>query len=183
MAIKLTTRQRVFIKKLVWSDPPITQAEAARQAGYEDKDASHAGYQLLKRPQVKAAYERQLAQREELIKLDALRIAEETKSQALANLSAVLDADGNLAPFKDWPDEVKRSLQKIEVEDLHEGSGEDRRHIGVLRKIWLHDKRASQELFLKWAGKLKDKLELEAPGLTLDQLVPKRKPLSTEGSK
>jgi phage terminase small subunit len=183
MARKLNARQRLFVQasRLERSGHHKRRVRHASRAT-TTPDAGHAAYQLLRKPHVLAEYERQLEEKEKLVKLEGLQQAQETALQGRARLGDVLDADGNLRPFKDWPLEVKASLAQIEVEDLHEGSGAERTHIGVLRKIKLHDKRASQELFLKWAGKLKDRVEIEG-GLTLDQLVPKRKPQSTEGSK
>jgi phage terminase small subunit len=82
-------------------------------------------------------------------------------------------------PFEQWPETVKVAVAAIEVEDLYEGGGEEREHIGVLRKIKFHDPTPAARLFLQWAGKLKDKVEIEG-GLTLDQLVPRRKTQSEE---
>lgn len=164
----LNARQRLFVRELVWSDPPVSQAEAARRAGFKDKESAHAGYQLLRRPHVRAEYERQLAEREELVKLRALATAERQHALSMSKPTDILDADGKLQPFEQWPETAKVAVAAIEVEDLYEGGGEEREHISVLRKIKFHDPTPAARLFLQWAGKLKDKVEHDvAPGGTV----------------
>jgi hypothetical protein len=174
----LNARQRLFVRELVWSDPPVSQAEAARRAGFKDKESAHAGYQLLRRAQVRAEYEKQLAEREELVKLRALRVAEETERLATVDIGDAFDAKGGLLPIGSgflgpdgkplrMPEQVRRAIASIEVETRYEGRGEEAEAYTVT-KVKLHDKRAAQELFLKFSGKLKDKVEHDvAPGGTV----------------
>lgn len=163
----LTAKQAVFVAEYLVD---FNATAAATRAGYSAKTAMQQGSRLLKVPKIHDAVKAALADREAEIKLRAARVAEETYGQAVVDLGDAVDADGKLLPLgsglKDaagkelrMPASVRRAIASVEIETRTEGRGEDAESYTVT-KIKLHDKRASQELFLKYAGKLSDKVEL-----------------------
>lgn len=155
---------------LYLGDAKFVAAEAARQAGYSEKTAGQQGSRLLLHPEVREAINKALAEKEDLIKLRAARVAEETYGQAVIDMGDAYDSEGKLLPlgagFKDaqgndlrMPESIRRAIASVEYETRREGGGEDV-EVYTVTKIKLHDKRASQELFLRYAGKLKDRLEM-----------------------
>lgn len=166
-------RVQLFVWEYVWGENAGNGAKCAELAGFAKKkpdDARKYGYQLLRKPHVAAFVEAEAAEKERLFKQKAARVAEETYRLATVDPNDLVGDDGNLLALNKMPMEARRSIASIEVEEVWDGHGEDRVQTGLLRKVKLHDKRAAQELFLKYAGKLKDKVEIEA-GATLEQIV------------
>jgi phage terminase small subunit len=174
MAKDRVTSPRVkrFVWEYVWGEHAGNGAHCALAAGFGKKlgMARRYAWQILRKPNVKALVEAQAAEKESLLKQKAVRTAEETYRLATVDPKDLIGKDGNLLPLHKMPADARRAIASIEVEEVWEGHGEDREQTGLLHKVKLHDKRAAQELFLKYAGKLKDKVELEA-GATLEQLV------------
>ncbi|HEX4386045.1 MAG TPA: terminase small subunit [Myxococcales bacterium] len=163
----LTAKQAVFVAEYLVD---FNATAAATRAGYSAKTAMQQGSRLLKVPKIREAVQAALAEREQLLKERAVRVLEETYGQAVVDLGDAVDADGKLLPlgsgFKDaagkelrMPAAVRRAIASVEIETRTEGRGEDAESYTVT-KIKLHDKKASQELFLRAAGKLRNKVEL-----------------------
>jgi phage terminase small subunit len=164
---------RAFVHEYVWGDHAGNATECARIAGLckgNRKSQAQYGWRLLRKPAVRVLVEAQFAERETLLKQKAARVAEETYRLATVDIAEVVGKDGKLLDLRKMPEDARRAIASIEVEELFEGTGKDRTHVGVLHKVKLHDKKGAQELFLKYSGKLKDKVELEASE-TLEQLI------------
>lgn len=86
---------------------------------------------------------------EEKVELSAERVLAELSLLAFVDLGKAYDDRGNLLAVRDIPDDVRRALAGLEVDELWEGSGEDRRQIGVTRKVKLLDKIRALELLGK----------------------------------
>jgi hypothetical protein len=84
--------------------------------------------------------------------------------EAAPGLRRLKDAKGRLR----MPS-IRRAISSIEVETRYDGKGEDAEEYTVT-KIKLHDKGINAERILKFAGKLKDKVEIQASE-TLEQLI------------
>lgn len=176
-------RVQRFVHEYVWGKHAGHVTKAALAAGFgqgknpelHEQSASNYGCQLLRRPDIKAKVDAEFAQKEAMFKAKAVRVAEECYLQATARIADALDDDGNLLPKKLWPEELRAAVVSLEV-DLappRSGTADDGEYeckgIGIVAKLKAESKRASQELFLKWAGKLKDVVQHE--GLTLEELA------------
>lgn len=175
---------RAFVHEYVWGEHAGNATDCARVAGLckgNRKSQAQYGCRLLRKPGVRELVDKELAEKELLLKQKALRVAEETFALATVDIGDAFGAEGELLPVgsgflaKDgkplrMPAAVRRSIASIEVETRQEGRGEDAETY-VVTKLKLHDKRAAQELFLKYSGKLKDKVEVEASEQTLEAIV------------
>lgn len=170
-----------FVHEYVWGKHSGNITKSALAAGYgngkipelHEESASNYGCQLLRRKSVADLVAKETSAKRELFKQKAIRVAEETYRQAVADIGDIFK-EGRLLSTDEMPEDARRSIQSIEVEERTEGQGEDAETYYV-HKVKLVDKKASQELFLKWAGDLKDKVELSGT-VRLEDLVPKRKP-------
>jgi hypothetical protein len=70
-------------------------------------------------PQVKAAAKQRL-----LDLIDQDRWREEISALALHKVPDIFDADGNMLPMKDWPEECKRAVSSVEVVKRNLTSGD-----------------------------------------------------------
>lgn len=143
---------------------------AAELAGYSKKSADDQSKQLQRHAVVRAAIDRGIEEKEREIKDRCVRAMEHSYCQATVDIGDLFDEEGNLLPMAKMPREARRAIASVEVEfeDVAKEDGTVARR-PKLAKLKLHDKRASQELFAKYAGKLKERVELESAAL--EQLV------------
>lgn len=124
--------------------------QAAIRAGYSKRTAEAQASRLLSNVKVAAAVAAGQQARAERTQIDADWVLKRLAAEAEADLGDLYDEDGNLKPIKDWPTIWRQGLvQGIEVEELFEGKGEDREHIGRVRKIKLDNRVKRIELIGK----------------------------------
>lgn len=89
------------------------------------------------------------------------RILNEIKSIGISDRREILNDDGTLKPISDWPDDVARALETIEVEELYSGRGENRENIGQVKKVKLTPKLQALELVGKETGMFIQRTKVE----------------------
>lgn len=60
--------------------------------------------------------------------------------------------DGSLLPVKKMAPEVRAAIASVEVEELFDGAGKDRKRIGYIRKVKLWDKNSAADKLLRHLG-------------------------------
>lgn len=158
-------RVKQFVHEYVWGKHAGQVMRSAQAAGFgkgkiteiAEQSACNYGHQLLRRKEIAEQVAKEQAEKKALFKSKALRVAEEVYLQATADIGDVFK-DGKLLDTEKMPEDARRAVQSIEVEERTDGRGEDAETY-YLHKIKLVDKKASQELFLKWAGELSDKVD------------------------
>jgi len=90
----------------------------------------------------------------------------------LADIRKLYDEEGELLPVKEWPDEVASFVANIEVNELFEGSGKDREHVGYVKKVKLWNKEKSLELLGKNMSMFFENHKLSG-NLTLEDIINK----------
>jgi len=78
--------------------------------------------------------------------------------------------DGTLKSPKDWPDDAAAALLQVEVDEIYEGSGENRRLVGYTRKVKLHPKLDAALALGKERGLFRAKVDLRLEK-TLEDLL------------
>ena len=73
----------------------------------------------------------------------------------------ILEDDGSFRSIRDWPRAWRQFLSGIEIAELFEGRGDDRRIAGVLRKVKWPDKLRNLELLSRHVGTESAALDLE----------------------
>lgn len=123
--------------------------QAAIKAGYSPKTAQEQSSRLLSDVIVSDAIKARqgvLAKKFELRTEDVLR---ELARIVHADPRKAFDAQGNLLPVNEWPDEVAAMVASIETDEI---KGEGGCVMGVTRKIKLWDKNAAIEKAMKHLG-------------------------------
>lgn len=129
---KVAVRERRYIAA---RSKGMTQAEAAIKAGFKGRDPKQAGWLIERRPRVKARLQR--------IETDALlatgisraQIVRELARVAMLDPRQILDEFGNVKDFDQIDGDTAAALAGMEVEELFEGSGQERRQTGMVRKV------------------------------------------------
>lgn len=123
----------------------LNATQAAIRAGYSPKTAGAIGEKLLKKAEISADIERRKTAQLERVEVRADEVLAELKRLGLSDLRDAFDSNGHLLDVKSLPDDIAHSIAGIEVEELFEGHGEDREHIGRVKKIKLWDKNKALE--------------------------------------
>jgi phage terminase small subunit len=168
---RLNYRRQVYVKAYLQH---MQGKRAAVEAGYAKGSAEDASKLLQRDPLVREAITAGLAAREQEIKDTVARAMEHTYCQATADIAGLFDESGNLLPVRDIPRKLRRAIASVEVETRGANT--------TVTKVKLHDKRASQELLVRFAGKLKDRIELDATK-SFEQVVLEAERLRRERTK
>lgn len=131
-------------------------ASAARKVGMSAGAAS----QTLKRARVAEAVRWAIEQRAADASVTASRVLEEVRTLALTDvIGALYDDEGRPISPRSLPEAVRRCIASIEVEELYEGTGQDRVAIGRVRKIKVWDKLKAIDLLGKHLDLFRDRVE------------------------
>ncbi len=151
---KLRARLKAFVRAYVETG---IGAKSIRACGFTGKRPDLGAQKLLRKPQVRQA-----------IREYELTMQETVRQRIYANLrrleliagwdpALILDEAGNYLPLDRWPEEARLPLQGIEVEELFEGRGEDRVHVGRLHKYRLASKLEAAKLIMQYQRLLDDR--------------------------
>jgi phage terminase small subunit len=153
---ELTPKQQRFVAEYLID---LNATQAAIRAGYSAKTAEQQGCRLLRNARVSATIEEGQAKAKEQHAVTAERVIQELARIALVDLGRIYDEDGNLLPIKDMPEDARRAIAGVEVDQLFEGRGDDREMVGVTKKVKLFDKPRALEMLGRHFGLFKDRVE------------------------
>jgi phage terminase small subunit len=121
---------------------------AATAAGYAEASASVTASQLLRNPRVAVALESLRGAQSERLQLKADDVLRELQRLAFVDVSKAYDAGGNLLPLEAIPEDVRRSMQGIDIAKTGE------------KVARFHSKEGPLMGLAKHFGLLRDKVEL-----------------------
>lgn len=171
---KLTAKEFRFCEEYIVD---LNATQAAIRASYSEKTAGQIGYENLKKPEIQTCIADLMKARSLRTQWDADKMLLRLGTMLDADIAEIYDEDGGLRSIHEWPLVFRQGLiAGIEVEELFEGRGEDREHIGRVRKIKIADRSKILEMIGKHVDvqAFKDKVEhdVAAPLQQLyDQIV------------
>lgn len=143
----LTAKQQRFVQEFLID---LNATQAAIRADYSKGTADKQGPRLLANPDVKAAIDAAKIKRSEKTETDAAWVLKRLVAEAEADLADLYTDAGDLKPIDEWPEIWRQGLVVgVEVEALFEGYGEDRKQVGLVKKIKLSDRLRRLELIGK----------------------------------
>ncbi|HCK4559426.1 TPA: terminase small subunit [Pseudomonas aeruginosa] len=154
----LTKKQRLFVDEYLID---LNATQAAIRAGYSTRRATEIGYQLLQRPEVAQAIQAAMAERSKRTEVEADYVIRRLREIDEMDVLDILEEDGSFRSIRDWPRAWRQFLSGIEIAELFEGRGDDRRIAGVLRKVKWPDKLRNLELLSRHVGTESAALDIE----------------------
>ncbi|RMK72544.1 terminase small subunit [Pseudomonas aeruginosa] len=154
----LTKKQRLFVDEYLID---LNATQAAIRAGYSARRATEIGYQLLQRPEVAQAIQAAMAERSKRTEVEADYVIRRLREIDEMDVLDIHEDDGSFKPIREWPKAWRQFLSGIEIAELFEGRGDDRRIAGVLRKVKWPDKLRNLELLSRHVGTESAALDLE----------------------
>jgi phage terminase small subunit len=158
--MSLTPLQERFCEEYL---KDLNASQAAKRAGSKAENERTAGSEFLANPNVAARIAQLKAERSAETKIDAAWLLSRLAEEATANIADLYDENGLLKSVHEWPEIWRIGLiQGIETEELFEGRGEAREHVGRLHKVKISDRVKRLELIGRHIGvqAFRDKLEL-----------------------
>lgn len=140
--LELTERQERFCREYI---KDLNGKQAALRAGYSEDSATEQASRLLSKDHVWARVQELKEVQAKRVEINADEILLELKRLALADISQAFDEVGGLKPLKEIPEDVRRSISGLEVNELFEGSGDQKTAIGIARKVKFWDKNKALE--------------------------------------
>lgn len=133
--------------------------KAAIRCGYSERSASAIGSNLFRKHRNKI--EQLLHEKEQKLDIDTDRILSEVMKMAMVNPNDFLDDEGRLIPMHKLPRHVAAAISSFEAEVRKSGEDDEGNpiYVDVVKyKVW--DKKASNELLMKYLGLLVEKKEI-----------------------
>lgn len=164
----LTAKQRLFAYEYIQD---LNASRAARDSGYTKENADVLGPRLAKKPHIAAFIQSLMDKRAEKLGIQAEKTLEEIHRLAHSNIKGLYNDDGTIKHPLEWPDELARAVQSIEVEELFDGHGKERTWVGYTKKVKFWDKPKALELEGRHKKLFTDKVELGADATLADLIV------------
>jgi phage terminase small subunit len=142
----LTSQQEDFCLQYI---KDYNGTQAAIRAKYSAHTAQEQASRLLSNVIVRGRINGLLEERFKVVKLDVDRVLRGLLKAAEIDIRMAYDEGGNLLPVKDMPEPLAKVISEIRTEELFDGYGKDREHIGTAKTIKVVDRLRAQELLGK----------------------------------
>lgn len=146
---RYTIKEKRFLDELPhdWN-----QTQAAIRAGYSPKTARQIGAELMTKPKIKDAVEKIKAEQSRRTGMNVDVALLEMARLARFNPKRLFNADGRPKSITELDDDTAAAIIGLEVMEIYEGRGDDRRFVGHLKKYKLADKKGALESFFRHYG-------------------------------
>ena len=131
-----------------------TQEAAMLAAGYGAQTARKTAGATAAHPDVMIVVDYLVGNAIEAAQDDVERLIKELCRVGLADPLGMFNDDDTLKPLREWPEDLRRSLSGIEIDELMVGKGEERRSMGFTKKVKFWDKLSAIEKIAKIRGYL-----------------------------
>lgn len=149
-------REKLFIINYIENK---NATQAAIKAGYSEKTAHQTGYELLKKPEIRAIVEEALEAQLYSYGMNKYRLVQEYLRIGYFDPRKLFYEDGKPIPICDLDDDTAAALAGLDIQEVYEGFGEDRKFVGYTKKYKLSDKKGALDSVAKIMGVMVDKTE------------------------
>lgn len=176
---KLTDMQERFCEEYLID---LNATKAAERAGYAENSASVQGCQLLQKEHVQIRISVLKEERSNRTEITADRVLRELYLIGTSDIGECFNEKGELKLLSDIPENTRRAIAAIEIEELFdEKHGSDRSQIGWTKKLKFWDKNSALEKLCKH---LKVYADINLNGnFTLEKLVAGGNAVTSEAEK
>jgi len=149
---KTTAKQRAFVRYYLETHE---LGKSAIRAGYSEKNANTIANRLLRKSQVADLIRQEEEAALKRAGIDRTKALMELAKLAYYDPRKLYREDGSLKDPSEWDDATAAAVAQVEVFELFEGAGKNRRQIGFTKKVKGWDKNRALEMLLKHLGLLK----------------------------
>jgi phage terminase small subunit len=146
---ELTPKQYLFCKHYALSR---NGTEAAILAGYNKSTAGQQACNLLASPNIQSYIQTLQAPAIKQLDVTRERLIQEYAKIALSDIRTFYNEAGELLKPHELGDDAARAVQAIEVEEIYDGTGPERRQIGYTKRLKLWSKTGALDSLCKLLG-------------------------------
>lgn len=157
---ELNERQKRFCYEYL---KDLNGTQSAIRAGYSEKTANEQASRLLANVNIQTLISELSAERQKETRIDAEYVLKRLVEIDQLDLLDIMHEDLSLKPLSEWPLSWRRTVSTVDVQELFEGSGDEREMIGFIKKIKGIDKVKNLELLGKHiaVGAFQEKMEIK----------------------
>lgn len=152
----LTDKERVFVAEYLVNG--YNASKAARDAGYAHTTAEKKAPTWVAKsrvastkPHIWDAVQAQVQKRTSKLEITYDRVMEEYARLAFSDIAQLYDANGNLLPIHQMPEDARRAILEVNTEQRTLGRGEDAEPIEIT-KVKISSKQAALDSICKVKG-------------------------------
>lgn len=145
----MTPKQEAFVREYLID---MNATQAAIRAGYSEATAYSIGQENLNKPDIADAIKFELGERATRTQINADYVLNRLVEIDQMDVLDIMDDKMNLKAVREWPRVWRQYLSGFDVAEMFEGGGDDRKMVGVLKKIKWPDKVKNLELLGKHVG-------------------------------
>lgn len=141
--LALNEKQKRFCEEYLVD---MNGTQAAIRAGYSAKTAYAIAEKLLRKAEVKEYIAKLRQEQQERTKINADYVLLRLVAIDQMDVLDILNDDGTIKPLRLWPKIWREFLTSFELSEIMGGQGDDKKIVGVLKKIKWPDKLKNLEL-------------------------------------
>lgn len=142
----LTPKQKRFVAEYLLD---LNATAAAIRAGYSKKTAEVIGYENLRKPQIEAAINQAIQEREKRTEITQDMVLRETAKLAFFDIRKMFGKDGKPLNISELDADTAAALVGLDVQDIADNDGD---YVGFVKKYKMADKLKALELLGKHLG-------------------------------
>lgn len=162
--MKLTPKQERFVAEYLVD---LNATAAAIRAGYSKKTAEVIGYENLRKPQIEAAINQAIQEREKRTEITQDMVLKETAKLAFFDIRKMFDKNGRPLDISELDADTAAALVGLDVQDIATQDGD---YVGYVKKYKMADKIKALELLGKHLGTWEPKDDILKDETTEDAL-------------
>jgi phage terminase small subunit len=156
----LTEKQKIFADEYLIDLNATRAYKAAYPKVVKDETAAQAGSRMLRNVKVAEYIRERMREREKRTEITQDRVLQELARLGFFDIRKLFDDSGKPLDITDLDNETAACIAGLEVMDVYEGTGDDRKFVGYVKKYKLSDKIKALELLGRHLGMFKDKMEV-----------------------
>jgi phage terminase small subunit len=153
---KLTPKQHRFVAEFLID---LNATKAAERAGYSKKTARSVGAENLTKPDIAAAIAEAMKAKTADLDLSADKVLKGLGSLAFFDVRKLFNPDGSIKAIHELGDSEAQAIAGFEFAEMFEGTGGERKSVGVLKKFRLTDRGQNLERLGKYFKLFVDRVE------------------------
>ena len=156
----LTEKQKIFADEYLIDLNATRAYKAAYPKVVKDETAAQAGSRMLRNVKVAEYIRERMREREKRTEITQDRVLQELARLGFFDIRKLFDDSGKPLDITDLDNETAACIAGLEVMDVYEGTGDDRKFVGYVKKYKLSDKIKALELLGRHLGMFKYKMEV-----------------------
>jgi len=158
---KLSAKQEAFVQEYLID---LNATQAARRAGYSERQCGVIGYENLKKPQISVRIKQAMDERAARVHITQDRVLQELARLAFSDLRKAFKDDGSLKLPNEWDDDTAAAMAGVDTQTSSVHGGDEEAPLSLTtKKVKVFDKSAALTLAMRHLGMLNDKLEVTTP--------------------